>query len=69
MEASPFMEAYLEGSAGILGSLLICLPLYFWRLRVSLLFSWAFGLFGAIMLMVYHMRWVEPASWRVFMTE
>ena len=69
VEGSAFMEAYIEGSAGILGSILTLGPLYFWRLRISLIIAWAFALFGAIWLMIFHMRWIPPKSWAVFMTE
>ena len=69
MEASPFMEAYLEGTAGIVGSLLVLIPLYFWRLRVALIISWALGLFGAIWLMIFHMRWIPPAKWAPLMSQ
>ena len=62
------MEAYIEGSAGIIGSLLTLLTLIFWRLRISLMISWGFGLFGAIWLLIFHMRWIPPDSWSVFMS-
>ena len=69
MEASPFMEAYLEGTAGMLGSLLIIPLLYFFRVRWSLIASWATGIFGALWLTFYHMHVIPADTWKPFMRE
>jgi len=68
-EGSPFVEAYLEGGAGILGSIMVIGPLYFWRLRIALILAWSVGIFGGIWLIIFHMRWIPPTSWGVFMSE
>ena len=69
MESSPFLEAYLEGTSGMVGSLLVIPFLYIWRMRIALCTSWALGIFGAIMLTFYHWHIIPPETWAPFMRE
>ena len=68
-EGSIFLNFYLEGCAGVLGSLLSLLTYGYLRMRWSFIISVSYTLVGAIFILVFQQGYLSPHWVNVFVAE